>query len=85
MGEALLRTHIISCATLGDEMKRVADFFGMAFEEIEGSDVFLRKLVEGDWDQPAAHANGDFVVIEPGQTVEYTAFSASGSGMPTTA
>lgn len=55
--------------------QRVADFFDMQFEEIEGSDLLLRKLVEGEWDQPWAHANGDFVVVEAGQTVEYAAFS----------
>ncbi len=52
--------------------RHVADFFGLAFEEIEGSDVYLRKLVEGGW-------GGDFVLVEPGETVEASHFAATKS------
>ncbi len=44
-----------------------ADFFGLTFEEIPGSSALIRKLVEGKWDE-------DFVIVEPGGTVEYAMF-----------
>lgn len=46
---------------------KVADFFDLALEEIPGSVRLLKKLLEGDWD-------GDFVVVEPGETVRFEMF-----------
>jgi hypothetical protein len=45
---------------IGDAEKR-----GWAFEKVEGSMELLRKALHGEWDQ-------DFLVLEPGQTVEAT-------------
>jgi hypothetical protein len=47
--------------------RQEADFFDLAYEEIQGSDVLLRKLLQGDWDH-------DFVVVEPGGRVRYESF-----------
>jgi hypothetical protein len=47
--------------------RREADFFDLAYEELPGSDVLLRKLLQGDWDH-------DFVIVEPGERVRYEAF-----------
>jgi hypothetical protein len=47
--------------------RKVADFFGLTFEEIPGSNVLVRKLVAGDWDE-------DFVIVEPGGEVRYEMF-----------
>jgi hypothetical protein len=44
-----------------------AEFFDLEYVEIQGSDVLLRQLVEGPWDER-------FVVVEPGQRVGYEAF-----------
>ena len=41
--------------------------FSLRFEEIAGSPALVEKMVRGPWD-------GEFVVIEPGQTVKYTDF-----------
>ena len=39
----------------------------MTYEEIQGSDILLRKLLQGDWEH-------DFVVVEPGGQVRYESF-----------
>ena len=44
-----------------------AEFFDLTYEEIQGSDVLLRKLLQGDWGH-------DFVVVEPGGQVRYESF-----------
>jgi hypothetical protein len=44
-----------------------ANFFDLAYEEIQGTDTLLRKLLEGDWDD-------DFVVVQPGERVRYESF-----------
>lgn len=41
--------------------QRIANKFGLRFEEIPGSDLLLRKMFSGTWDK-------DFVVIEPGES-----------------
>lgn len=50
-----------------DYARETAGQFGLRFEEIEGSPALVEKMVHGPWD-------GEFVVIEPGQTVQYTDF-----------
>jgi hypothetical protein len=45
----------------------VADYFDLTLEEIPGSIRLLAKLLGGDWD-------GDFVVVEPGGTVNFDMF-----------
>jgi hypothetical protein len=38
---------------------------GWTFDEVEGSMALLRKLIHGEWDE-------DFLLLEPGQTVQPT-------------
>jgi hypothetical protein len=45
----------------------VANFFGLRFEVIRGSALWLQKLINGQWDQ-------DFVVINSGEVVDYKHF-----------
>jgi hypothetical protein len=54
--------------------RMVADYFGLAFEEIPGSNELLGKLVNGEWDQ-------GFVVVPPGQVIKRDLFY-SPEGMP---
>jgi hypothetical protein len=39
--------------------RKMADLFELSFEEVEGSNRMLLKLLEGNW-------NGEFIVLEPG-------------------
>ncbi len=47
--------------------RTVADKFHLRFEEIEGSNTLINKLLQGPWDH-------DFVIAEPGQIISYTDF-----------
>ncbi len=47
--------------------QRLAERWGLRFEEIPGSNALVRKMLTGPWD-------GDFVVVSPGETVRYDHF-----------
>ena len=47
--------------------RNVAQKFNLRFEEVKGSDDLIYRTLFGPWD-------GDFVIAEPGQTVQYTDF-----------
>lgn len=50
--------------------RQTAEKFNLRFEEIDGSPALVKKLVFGPWDE-------EFLVVEPGQTVQYTDFVSS--------
>lgn len=50
-----------------DYARKTADQFNLRFEEIDGSAALVKKMVFGPWD-------ADFLVVAPGQTVQYTDF-----------
>jgi hypothetical protein len=41
--------------------------FGLAYEEIQGSDRLIRKMLFGPWDE-------EFVVVQPGESVTMEQF-----------
>jgi len=47
--------------------RMVADYFDLEYEEISGSDKFLRNFLNGKWDE-------DFVIVRPGETIRYDMF-----------
>jgi Protein of unknown function (DUF1638) len=47
--------------------KRIAEQFGLQYEEIEGSDSLAKKMIFGPWDN-------DFVVVEPGEIISQRHF-----------
>lgn len=51
--------------------RRLAERWGLRFEEIPGSDALVRKMLSGPWD-------ADFVVVPPGETVRYDQFFPTG-------
>lgn len=53
-----------------DLARQTAEKFNLRFEEIDGSPTLVKKLVFGSWEE-------EFVVVEPGQTVQYTDFVKS--------
>jgi len=48
-----------------ERARQEAEKKGWTFDELEGSMALLKKLINGEWDE-------DFLVVEPGQTVEPT-------------
>jgi hypothetical protein len=57
-----------------DYARRSAELFDLRYEEIDGSDALVRKLLFGPWDD-------DFVVAQPGQTISYIDFKTSATTM----
>lgn len=53
-----------------DYARKTAEKFNLRFEEIDGSPALVKKMVFGPWDD-------EFLVVEPGQTVQYTDFVQS--------
>ena len=47
--------------------RKVAGFFDLKYEELQGSRVLLERLIQGPWDE-------GFLVVEPGGTIEYPMF-----------
>lgn len=47
--------------------KEMADLFSLRYEEVNGSNELIKKTLFGPWD-------GEFVVAQPGQTIQYTDF-----------
>lgn len=47
--------------------RRMAEKFGLRYEEIPGSTALIQKMLYGPWDE-------DFVIAHPGETIGYTDF-----------
>jgi hypothetical protein len=58
---ALINTGQYELERYRQYAQKTAEQFGLRFEEIEGSDSLLRKMLFGPWDD-------EFVVLEPGET-----------------
>ncbi len=50
-----------------EHAQKTADRFNLRFEKIPGSSALIEKMLFGPWDQ-------DFVVAQPGQTIQYLDF-----------
>jgi uncharacterized protein DUF1638 len=53
-----------------DYARKTAEQFNLRFEEIDGSPALVKKMVFGPWDD-------EFLVVEPGKTIQYTDFVPS--------
>jgi len=67
---ALINTGQYEMDRYRDYARRTSERFGLRFEEIEGSDELVKKMIDGPWDE-------DFVVVEPGGTVRFDHFFPS--------
>lgn len=64
---ALINTGQYDIERYREYVRRTADRFGLRYEEIEGSNTLVKKMLEGDWDE-------EFVVVKPGETICYSHF-----------
>ena len=64
---ALINTGQYEMERYREYARQTAERFNLRFEEIEGSNAMVKKMVEGDWDD-------EFIVIEPGDTIRYEHF-----------
>lgn len=65
---AFIVTGAGDIAPYRERARRIAERFGLRYEEIQGSPALLRKMIHGPWDD-------DFVVIPPGETSTYVQFA----------
>jgi hypothetical protein len=54
-----------------ERAQSMAEQFGLRYEEIQGSDVIIRMMLYGSW-------NDQFVIIPPGTTVSFFDFRKDG-------
>lgn len=64
---ALINTGQYEMERYREYSRRTAKRFGLRFEEIEGSNGLVKKMIDGDWDD-------EFVVVKPGETIRYEHF-----------
>lgn len=64
---ALINTGQYDMERYREYARRTAERFGLQYEEIEGSNTLVKKMLDGDWDE-------EFVVIKPGETIRYSHF-----------
>ena len=67
---AFINTGVYENERYQEYARKTADKFQLRFEEIDGSSALVKKMVFGPWD-------GEFVVVAPGQIVEYKEFANS--------
>ena len=65
---AFINTGVYKIERYRDYARKTAEKFDLRFEEINGSPALVKKMVFGPWDD-------EFVVVPPGQTVEYKDFA----------
>ena len=54
-----------------ERAQSMAERFGLCYEELQGSDVIIRNMLYGPW-------NDEFVIVPPGRTVSFFDFRKSG-------
>jgi len=65
---ALINTGLYEMDRYRDYARRVAERFGLRYEELEGSTALVQKMIYGPWDS-------DFVVVSPGEEIRYEPFT----------
>ena len=64
---ALINTGQYEIEKYRNYTRETADKFNLRYEEIDGSDKLVKKMLFGPWDK-------DFVVIQPGETYKLDQF-----------
>lgn len=67
---ALINTGQYEMERYREYTRRTAERFGLRFEEIDGSNAMVKKMIEGDWDD-------EFIVVHPGEMIRYDHFFPS--------
>jgi hypothetical protein len=64
---AFINTGTYELERFREYAQKTAENFALRYEEIDGSPALVQKMISGPWDS-------EFVVIAPGETVQYTDF-----------
>jgi hypothetical protein len=68
---AFISTGNNELAHYREHARSMAERFGLCYEEIQGSDVIIKMMLYGSW-------NDEFVIIPPGKTVSFFDFRKDG-------
>lgn len=68
---ALINTGQYEMERYREYARRTAERFNLRFEEIDGSDALVKKMIHGPWDE-------EFVVVAPGEMIRYDHFFKAG-------
>ena len=69
---ALINTGQYELERYREYARRTAERFELRYEEIDGSTALVKKMIDGPWDD-------EFIVVQPGQSIELAAFFATPS------
>jgi hypothetical protein len=69
---ALINTGQYEMDHYREYAQNMAERFNLHYEEIEGSDILVQKMLKGPWDD-------EFVVVQPGETILLEHFYPSGN------
>jgi len=72
---ALINTGQYELDRYREYARLTAERFGLRYEEIEGSNSLVKKMIHGPWDD-------EFVVIQPGESFRYEHFFRSEPALP---
>jgi len=64
---ALINTGQYELDRYRDYCRHTAEYFGLRYEEIPGSNTLIKKLLHGPWDH-------EFVIAQPGETIRFMDF-----------
>lgn len=64
---ALINTGQYELDHYREYARKTAERFGLRYEELEGSNTLIKKMLYGPWDD-------EFVVVKPGETIRYEHF-----------
>jgi hypothetical protein len=64
---ALINTGQYELERYREYARRTAERFELRYEEIDGSTALVKKMIDGPWDD-------EFIVVQPGQSIELAAF-----------
>jgi len=68
---AFINTSNNTLKSYQEHARNTADRFNLRYEEIQGSDAIIRKMLHGPW-------NDEFVIIPPGKTISFFDFRRNG-------
>ncbi len=70
---AFINTGLKGLAAYRGQARRIAERFDLRYEEIEGSDSLVRKLLHGPWD-------GEFIIVAPGEALTHEDYFCPADG-----
>ena len=68
-----INTGVSGLGEYRERAREMARRFMLNYEEIDGSDILIKKMISGQWDK-------DFLIVKPGRKIVFTDFRKPGCG-----